>query len=341
MIERFRAAAPAFAAVGVRERVHGRKGQGARHRLALRAARRRERQGRADHRGWDRHHRPQASRGRPPAPAGLRERGRGHDPELHRRHRPRRDGRPVRREPGVLRRRSAGRSRSSAGRRSSRSWRARTSSWPGWRSREPRTASHRSSASRAGSPATGASSPSRGPRRPSSTSGECPACCSRGADVSERKRQEEEVRASRKRIVDATDAARRRLERNLHDGAQQRLAALSLSLRLAESRLETDVAEAAEILTRAREELARALEELRELARGLHPNVLTDRGLGPALEALVIRSPFPVEVAVPEQRLPPAHRGGRVLRRRRGARQRREVRARQLRPGGRVRVRRG
>ena len=126
-----------------------------------------------------------------------------------------------------------------------------------------------------------------------------------GADVSERKRQDEEVRASRKRIVDATDAARRRLERNLHDGAQQRLAALSLSLRLAESRLETDVVEAAEILTRAREELARALEELRELARGLHPNVLTDRGLGPALEALVIRSPFPVEVAVPEQRLPP------------------------------------
>ena len=78
-----------------------------------------------------------------------------------------------------------------------------------------------------------------------------------GADVSERKRQDEEVRASRKRIVDATDAARRRLERNLHDGAQQRLAALSLSLRLAESRLETDVVEAAEILTRAREELAR------------------------------------------------------------------------------------
>jgi PAS domain S-box-containing protein len=126
-----------------------------------------------------------------------------------------------------------------------------------------------------------------------------------GADVSERKRQEEEVRASRKRIVDATDAARRRLERNLHDGAQQRLAALSLSLRLAESRLETDTAEAVEILARAREELARALEELRELARGLHPNVLTDRGLGPALESLVIRSPFPVDVAVPEERLPP------------------------------------
>jgi len=127
-----------------------------------------------------------------------------------------------------------------------------------------------------------------------------------GVDVSERKRQEEELRASRSRIVDATDAARRRLERNLHDGAQQRLAALSLSLRLAESRIETDVNEATEILAQAREELKRALEELRELARGLHPNVLTDRGLGPALEALVLRSPFPVHVEAPEERLPPA-----------------------------------
>ena len=69
----------------------------------------------------------------------------------------------------------------------------------------------------------------------------------------------------------ATDAARRRLERNLHDGAQQRLAALSLSLRLAESKLPDDVDQAAEILTTARLELTEALEELRELARGLHP----------------------------------------------------------------------
>ena len=127
-----------------------------------------------------------------------------------------------------------------------------------------------------------------------------------GMDVSERKRQEEEVRASRSRIVAATDAARRRLERNLHDGAQQRLAALSLSLRLAESRLPTDPAQAAELLTAARDELARALDELRELARGLHPNVLTDRGLGPALESLVLRSPFPVDVEVPGERLAPA-----------------------------------
>ncbi|HEY7177531.1 MAG TPA: PAS domain S-box protein, partial [Gaiella sp.] len=127
-----------------------------------------------------------------------------------------------------------------------------------------------------------------------------------GMDVSERKRQEVELRASRSRIVAATDAARRRLERNLHDGAQQRLAALSLSLRLAESRLPDDPAQAGELLKAARDELARALDELRELARGLHPNVLTDRGLGPALESLVVRSPFPVEVDVPGERLAPA-----------------------------------
>jgi PAS domain S-box-containing protein len=127
-----------------------------------------------------------------------------------------------------------------------------------------------------------------------------------GADVTERKRQEAEVRASRSRIVAATDAARRRLERNLHDGAQQRLAALSISLRLAEAKLTTDPQHAVENLAAARLELTEALEELRELARGLHPNVLTDRGLGPALEALVVRSPIPVEIDVPGQRFPPA-----------------------------------
>jgi len=127
-----------------------------------------------------------------------------------------------------------------------------------------------------------------------------------GADVTDRKRQEAEVRASRSRIVAATDAARRRLERNLHDGAQQRLAALSLSLRLAESRLPDDAEKAMEILATARAELTQALEELRELARGLHPNVLTDRGLGPALEALVVRSPIPVAIDVPQERFPPA-----------------------------------
>jgi PAS domain S-box-containing protein len=147
-----------------------------------------------------------------------------------------------------------------------------------------------------------------------------------GADVTERKRQEAEVRASRSRIVAATDAARRRLERNLHDGAQQRLAALSLSLRLAESRLPDEAEKALEILAGARVELTQALEELRELARGLHPNVLTDRGLGPGARVTRHPLPDPGRDRRPGRALPTRDRGRRVLRRRRGARERREVR---------------
>jgi PAS domain S-box-containing protein len=124
------------------------------------------------------------------------------------------------------------------------------------------------------------------------------------ADVTDRRRQEEEIRASRARIVEAGDEARRRLERNLHDGAQQRLVALSLALRLAQSKLETDPEAATTVLESAREELAAALDELRELARGIHPAVLTDRGLTAALEALASRSPIPVEIDAPENELP-------------------------------------
>jgi PAS domain S-box-containing protein len=126
-----------------------------------------------------------------------------------------------------------------------------------------------------------------------------------GEDVTERKRQDEEIRASRKRIVQAADDARRRLERNLHDGAQQRLVSLSLSLRLAEAKLASDPAQAAEIIGGAREELAHALDELRELARGIHPAVLTERGLGAALEGVVLRTPLPVELELPAERLSP------------------------------------
>ncbi len=126
------------------------------------------------------------------------------------------------------------------------------------------------------------------------------------ADITDRKRQEEELRASRARIVKAGDEARRRLERNLHDGAQQRLVALSLSLRLAQSRLGTDPDAAHAVLESAREELAAALDELRELARGIHPAVLTDRGLAAALEALASRLPIPVEIETPEVELPQA-----------------------------------
>lgn len=127
-----------------------------------------------------------------------------------------------------------------------------------------------------------------------------------GVDITARKRMEEEIRASRARIVSAADNARRRLERDLHDGAQQRLVALSVLLRLAKSRLAEGDEEARQLLTRAGEELALALEELRELARGIHPAILTDRGLGPALEALVARTPVPVALSVPSgATLPP------------------------------------
>ena len=119
-----------------------------------------------------------------------------------------------------------------------------------------------------------------------------------GLDITERKRQEAEIVASRARIVRAEDEARRKLERNLHDGAQQRLVSLAVSLRLVESRLGQGANGAAELLTAAREELTQALEELRGLARGIHPAVLSDRGLGPALETLVGRAPLPVELNV-------------------------------------------
>jgi PAS domain S-box-containing protein len=114
-----------------------------------------------------------------------------------------------------------------------------------------------------------------------------------------------ELKASRARIVEAADSERRRLERNLHDGAQQRLVSLSIGLRMAQSRLRSSVDESEQLLLNASEELTQALQELRELARGIHPAVLTDRGLGPALEALVARVPLEVVVAIElEERLP-------------------------------------
>ena len=124
-------------------------------------------------------------------------------------------------------------------------------------------------------------------------------------DVTERERSAEELRASRTRLVRAEETARRVLERNLHDGAQQRLVALSVSLRLLESRIGSDRDAALELLAGAQRELAQTLEELRELARGIHPAVLTDRGLRPALETLASRTPIPVDLVAPEERLPP------------------------------------
>jgi signal transduction histidine kinase len=112
----------------------------------------------------------------------------------------------------------------------------------------------------------------------------------------------EELAASRARIVAAGDAERRRLERNLHDGAQQRLVSLALMLRLAARRHPDD-----RDLELAGEELTHALQELRELARGIHPAVLTERGLEPAVRAVADRAPVPVELSVGfEGRLPGA-----------------------------------
>jgi signal transduction histidine kinase len=107
----------------------------------------------------------------------------------------------------------------------------------------------------------------------------------------------EQLAASRARIVEAADAARRRIERDLHDGAQQRLVSLALSLRLLESSLEPDSAATRE-LTAVRAELDAALEELRELARGIHPSILSDRGLEAALAAVAGRCTVPVELAL-------------------------------------------
>ena len=117
--------------------------------------------------------------------------------------------------------------------------------------------------------------------------------------------QLEEVRASRARIVGSADAERRRIERDLHDGAQQRLLTLSFRLRAAIKR-SADVDPALhEDLAEADDELRHAIEELRNLARGIHPTILTDEGLGPALGSLVDRAPMPVQLtSVPDRRLP-------------------------------------
>jgi PAS domain S-box-containing protein len=115
-----------------------------------------------------------------------------------------------------------------------------------------------------------------------------------GTDVTERKRHEAEVRSSRARIVAAADDARRRLERNLHDGAQQRLLALLLQLRGAQRGLVDEHA----TMDLAVDELAAAVKELRSLAQGIHPAALTERGLAAALRIVAARSPVPVELDV-------------------------------------------
>jgi PAS domain S-box-containing protein len=120
-------------------------------------------------------------------------------------------------------------------------------------------------------------------------------------DITERKQAEEALRASRARLVEVADAERQRLQRNLHDGAQQRLT--SVLLVLAQLRRSPEDLDAR--LDLATEELAAGLQELRQLASGLHPAVLSERGLGAALEALALRAPLAVELAaLPDRKLP-------------------------------------
>src|SRR5918992_164518 len=106
-----------------------------------------------------------------------------------------------------------------------------------------------------------------------------------------------DLRDARQRIIAAADAERRKIERDLHDGAQQRMVSVAVTLGLAQSRFESDPDGAMKLIAQAREEAQLAVKELRELARGIHPAVLSDRGLGAALEALAGRAPVPVEVS--------------------------------------------
>jgi signal transduction histidine kinase len=126
-------------------------------------------------------------------------------------------------------------------------------------------------------------------------------------DVTDLRQAMRDVTDSRARIVAAGDDERRRVERNLHDGAQQRLVTVALHLHLIRRRIETDPTEVPALTEAAQAELTLALEEIRELVQGLHPRVLSERGLVAALEALAARAVLPVELAeLPAERLPPA-----------------------------------
>ena len=124
-----------------------------------------------------------------------------------------------------------------------------------------------------------------------------------GRDVTERVR---ELTASRSAAVDLAAEDRRQIERDLHDGVQQRLVSLAMDLGRAKEKLDTDPDRAKELVGEAHEEAKRAITEVRDLARGIHPAVLTDRGLDAALSALAARSPVPVDVQVNVAQRPPA-----------------------------------
>jgi signal transduction histidine kinase len=106
----------------------------------------------------------------------------------------------------------------------------------------------------------------------------------------------EDLRASRQRLVAAQDEERRRLERNIHDGAQQQLVALAVKARLARTLTERDPAKAGEMLSQMESEMQQALEDLRDLARGIYPPLLADKGLAAALDSQARKATIPVEV---------------------------------------------
>ena len=117
----------------------------------------------------------------------------------------------------------------------------------------------------------------------------------------------ERLLESRRRLVLSADTERRRIERNLHDGAQQRLVSLAITLRLARDNIVFAPEHALSTIDAASEELSQALVELRELARGLHPSILSERGLEPALRSLADKAPVPVDVTIGfAERLPEA-----------------------------------
>jgi len=129
-------------------------------------------------------------------------------------------------------------------------------------------------------------------------------------DITDRRRAEQELMASRARLVAASDAARRRVTRDLHDGAQQRLVATLISLQLAGQRWESAPQRARELVDQALDDARRGLEDLRALAAGLHPAILTQHGLAAAVRALADRLEIPVEIDVPGVRLPAAIEAG-------------------------------
>ena len=138
-----------------------------------------------------------------------------------------------------------------------------------------------------------------------------------------------ELTASRARVVAAADETRRRIERDLHDGTQQRLVSLGLELRLAQSLVPTGLGELEAEVGKVADELNGVVEDLREIARGIHPAILSEGGLGPALRTLARRAAIAVELDVAALTAAAgAGRGGGVLRRLGGAHERDQARAR-------------